>query len=384
MTQPELVSDRPVVQAVRSLHVRWAALRNRLLSSPRFQRWAAAFPPTRRIARRRARSLFDLVAGFVYSQVLLACVQLRLFDVLAQGPQTAEALATRLMLPQDAMRRLLAAAVALGLVERHGSALYGLGALGAPMVGNEAVAAMVEHHAALYVDLADPVALLRGGGQTTALARYWPYSMTDAPKDLMAERVSAYSSLMSASQPLVSGEVLDAYPLKAHRCLLDVGGGEGAFLVAAARRAPQLRVILFDLPAVAQRAEARFAEHGLSERAQVVGGSFFTDALPQGADIASLVRVIHDHDDPAAMSILRAVRKALAPGASLLLAEPMAGTDGAEPMGDAYFGFYLLAMGRGRPRTASELTQMLNQAGFSSVRLLKTRMPLQTRLMLAR
>ena len=43
------------------------------------------FPLTRPIARRRARELFDLCAGFVYSQVLLACVRLRLFEILAEG-----------------------------------------------------------------------------------------------------------------------------------------------------------------------------------------------------------------------------------------------------------------------------------------------------------
>ena len=106
--------------------------------------------------------------------------------------------------------------------------------------------------------------------------------------------------------------------------------------------------------------------------------------MPQGADVASLVRVIHDHDDAAAMTILRAVRQALPPGGTLLLAEPMSGTPGAEAMGDAYFGFYLLAMGRGRPRTSAELTQMLQAAGFEAVRLLPTRMPLQTQLLVAR
>ena len=42
---------------------------------------------------------------------------------------------------------------------------------------------------------------------------------------------------------------------------------------------------------------------------------------------------------------------ALPADGTLLLAEPMAGSRGAEPVGDAYFGFYLLAMGSGRPRT---------------------------------
>ena len=362
------------------------AWRDRLLASPVFQRRAAAFALTRPVARRHARELFDLVAGFVYSQVLLACVQLRLFEMLAEGPQSAERLAARLALPPDAARRLLDAAVSLRLVEHRSEGRYGLGELGAPMVGNAAVAAMVQHHAALYADLADPVALLRASPderRDNALARYWAYDEAQVPDAASAERVGTYSALMAASQPLVADEILDAYALRRHRCLLDVGGGDGRFLATVAQRVPSLRLMLFDLPAVVERARSRFAQAGIAARASAFGGSFLTDALPTGADIASLVRVIHDHDDANAMAILRAVHAALPRGGTLLLAEPMAGTPGAEAMGDAYFGFYLLAMGRGRPRRADELAAMLNDAGFDSVRRVPTRMPLQTQLLVA-
>ena len=54
----------------------------------------------------------------------------------------------------------------------------------------------------------------------------------------------------------------------------------------------------------------------------------------------------------------------------------MARERGAEPMGDAYFGFYLLAMGRGRPRSSGEIAALLHKAGFDRVRILKTRNPL--------
>ena len=363
---------------------RWLALRDRCLASPVFQRRASAFLLTRPTARRHARELFDLVAGFVYSQVLLACVQLRLFEILAEAPQPLDRLAERIGLPADATARLLAAAVSLRLVEHRSGGRYGLGELGAPMVGNRAVAAMVEHHAALYADLADPVALLRSGGGQGALAGYWPYADARGAGGLSSEGVAAYSTLMATSQPLVADEILDAYDLRRHRCLLDVGGGDGSFLAAAARRVPALRLMLFDLPAVAERARERFQSQGLAQRASAIGGSFLTDALPEGADVASLVRVIHDHDDAAAMTILRAVRKALPAHACLLLAEPMSGTRGAEPMGDAYFGFYLLAMGKGRPRSAMELISMLGAAGFATARLVPTRMPLQTQLIVAR
>lgn len=361
--------------------------RDRLLASPVFQRRAAAFALTRPVARRHARALFDLVAGFVYSQVLLACVQLRLFEILAEGPQSAERLAGRLALPLDAARRLLEAAVSLRLVAHRGEGRYGLGELGAPMVGNAAVAAMVQHHAALYGDLADPVALLRASPderRDNALARYWAYDDASAPNAAAAERVGTYSALMAASQPLVADEILDAYALRRHCCLLDVGGGDGRFVATVAQRVPALQLMLFDLPAVAERARTRFAAAGLGARATAFGGSFLTDPLPSGADIASLVRVVHDHDDANAMAILRAVRVALPAGGTLLLAEPMAGTPGAEAMGDAYFGFYLLAMGRGRPRRAEELGAMLEAAGFEAVRRVPTRMPLQTQLLLAR
>jgi demethylspheroidene O-methyltransferase len=138
--------------------------------------------------------------------------------------------------------------------------------------------------------------------------------------------------------------------------------------------------MLFDLPPVAERARVRLAEAGVEVQAH--GGSFLDDPLPRGADVISLVRVIHDHDDGAAMAILSAARDALPPGGALLLAEPMAGTRGAESVG-AYFSFYLLAMGSGRPRSAPELHAMLRRAGFASSREIATRMPMLTRLIAA-
>lgn len=366
-----------------NLRSRWLALRNQLLANPRFQRWAVDFPLTRPLARRRARALFDVTAGFVYSQILFACVQLDLLPFLAAGPRSREELARHLGLDEVGTLRLLKAAGTLGLVEPWPDDGYGLGAQGAALLGNPGIAAMVEHHAMLYADLADPVALLRGEGGPTRLGSYWSYAATAEPAGLEAGAVADYSRLMSASQSLVAGDILDACSLQGRRCLLDVGGGEGRFLTSVAARWPHLRLQLFDLPAVAARAQARFATEGLAARAQAFGGNMLTDALPRGADVISLVRVVHDHDDEAVRRLLAAAHAALPPGGTLLLAEPLAGTSGAEPMGEAYFGFYLLAMGSGRPRTAMELAAMLGEAGFVRVRQRRTRRPLLTGLITA-
>lgn len=376
---------RPLAASPRGVSVAdwWFGLRNRILGSPRFQRWAARFPLTRLIARRRAAALFDLCAGFVYSQVLYAAVRLRLFDALAAGPQTAAELAPQLSLGLAGARRLLDAAASLRLVERRRAGRYGLGVHGASLIGNPEVARMVEHHALLYRDLADPVALLRGDQASTELGHFWSYAGPRPAAPSTDAQVAEYSALMAGSLSLIAEDILEAYPLGRHRCLLDVGGGEGAFVEAAARKTPGLALRLFDLPPVAARARARLLRVGLADRATVIGGDVFRDPLPPGADLVSLVRVLHDHDDAQALGILQAVRRALPPGGVLLIAEPMAGTAGAEPMGDAYFGFYLLAMGQGRPRTSDQLGALLHEAGFARGRRAKTRRPMLTRLMVA-
>jgi demethylspheroidene O-methyltransferase len=367
-----------------SLHDRLLGLRDSILANPRFQRFAGTFALTRPIARRRASALFDLCAGFVYSQILLACVRLKLFEQLAGGPLSCSDLSARLPLPADATVLLLDAAVSLQLLQRRSGDRYGLGSLGAALMGNPGVLAMIEHHAMLYTDLRDPIALLRGDVGAGQLAAYWPYAGNRKAANLSHEATAPYTALMAASQPMIAQQVLSAYSFRGHRCLLDIGGGDGSFIAHVAAQTPKLRCVLFDLPAVADQASERFRAEGLSSRAVAIGGSFMSGRLPEGADIVSLVRVIHDHDDARVMDLLRAVRDTLPNNGTLLIAEPMSGVRGCEPIGDAYFAFYLLAMGSGRPRTFERLREMLGEAGFTDIALRPTAMPMLASVITAR
>jgi demethylspheroidene O-methyltransferase len=348
-----------------SLAERYAQWRARLVASPRFQRLAPRLFFTRGVARRRARALFDLVAGFVYSQILAACVQLKIFELLADGARESAAIAAEVDLAPETTRRLLKAAAAIKLLRAWPGDRFGLDDLGAAVLGNPGLAAMIAHHALLYQDLADPVALLRRGGGER-LSSFWTYA-TEGDAE-------AYCELMSQSQALVAEDVLDAYDFAGRRRLLDVGGGEGAFASAVARRYPRLELALFDLPPVAARARAALAR-ATSSRIEVYDGDFHSDPLPRGFDAISLIRVLHDHEDAPARLLLARAYEALPSGGALLIAEPMSEVAGAEPVGDAYFGFYLLAMGRGRPRARGEIAAMLRDAGFVAVRMLTTPRP---------
>ncbi|OBV10440.1 methyltransferase [Erythrobacter dokdonensis] len=363
----------------------WIARRNRVFASPRFQHWAARLPLIRRIARSRADGAFDLLAGFAYSQVLRAFVEGGLFDILEDGPIGAAEVAARMEMSEDGALTLLRAGRALMLSEEAGPDRWMLGEQGAVFAANAGVQAMVRHHRLLYADLEDPIALLRRDRrEPTALSRFWTYAGALHGAGERGAQTSEYSKLMAASQHFVADEVLASVSFGKVTRLLDVGGGHGAFLKAVGSAWPHLQLGLFDLPEVVETGGAVLAGALGAERVTTHPGNFFKDSIPEGYDMVSLVRILHDHDDAPAQGLLDNIRASLAPGARLLIAEPMARISGTEPMGEAFFGLYLWAMGSGRPRSPAEIIAMLKKAGFSSARSIATAQPVNASVVIAR
>ena len=216
---------------------RFDAWRLSRIASAEFQRKAARFWLTRAFARRDAARLYDLVAGFVYSQTLLAAVELGVLRKLQRGPSTPEALAQSLGLSADRAIALCQAAAAIGLLTRLRDGSYRLGRLGAAALGVPGLEDMIRHHRTFYRDLRDPVGLLRGETETE-LSRFWPYVLGTADQ-IDPETAETYSELMATSQHLVAEETLDAINLGRVGALADIGGGTGVFLEHVARRYPR-------------------------------------------------------------------------------------------------------------------------------------------------
>ncbi|MDC8754271.1 methyltransferase [Erythrobacter sp. sf7] len=368
-----------------ALRTAWIARRNRVFANPRFQYWAARLPLIRLIARSRADAAFDLLAGFAYSQVLRAYVEGGLFEILKDGPLDAATIASRMDLSEDAALTLLRAGRALMLSEEAGPDRWMLGEQGAVFAANAGVQAMIRHHRLLYADLADPIALLRRDRkEPTGLSRFWTYAGALHGATERGAQTTEYSELMATSQHFVADEVLASVGFRDVRRLLDVGGGHGAFLTAIGSAWPHLQLGLFDLPEVVETGGAVLGEAVGANRISVHPGNFFKDSIPEGYDMVSLIRILHDHDDEPAQALLANIRASLAPGARLLIAEPMARIPGAEPMGEAFFGLYLWAMGSGRPRSPEDIIAMLAKAGFASARPVATAQPVNASVIIAR
>ena len=343
---------------------RWHGVRlDRLIAAPRFQSLAARLPLARGFARRDGAEIFDILQGFVVSQVLSALVDLGLLRRLFEAPARVGQLALGLHIPAERLEVLLRAGVALRLLKQQRDGRYALARRGAAILGVPGLEQMIRHNRAFYTDMADPETLLRGKG-TTELAQFWPYVYGAGVEQVAAGR---YSDLMAQSQVLVAEDTLRQGPLRGISVLMDVGGGSGAFLEAALRRSSGLSAMLVDLPEVIPAARDRFDHGNLQGRVTFWPQSFRDGALPGGADAVSLVRVLYDHDDATVEALLARVFDALPPGGRLILSEPMSGGARPDRATDVYFAFYTMAMGTGRVRSAERLGALCRAAGFGRI-----------------
>lgn len=173
-----------------------------------------------------------------------------------------------------------------------------------------------------------------------------------------------FGEAMTAKARADIAVVLDGYDFGPFRTIADIGGGRGHLLQAVLDTRPAARGVLFDLPEVIATADVA------SERLTTHPGDFFVDPLPT-ADAYLLMEVIHDWGDPEAAAILRAIRLASAPGATVLIIEGVVPEDHADPRVQT-LDVIMLALTGGRERTADEFGALLQDTGFRLTAVVET------------
>jgi SAM-dependent methyltransferase len=183
------------------------------------------------------------------------------------------------------------------------------------------------------------------------------------------ERHSIYDSAMTVAHGGETEPMLDAYDFSTFRKVVDVGGGNGLVLASIVRRHPSIQGILFDLPAVANRARSTVASTDVFDRIQIQGGDFF-DGVPANADAYVLRHIIHDWEDQDAIAILRECQKAVIPDGRILVVE-MVIPSGNEPSFSKWLDLMMLLVA-GRERTKEEYSRLFSEAGLKMTRIIPT------------
>jgi SAM-dependent methyltransferase len=101
--------------------------------------------------------------------------------------------------------------------------------------------------------------------------------------------------------------------------VVDVGGANGAFLAELLLRHSHLTGVVLDIPQAMSGVADEARRRGVDGRMTGVAGDFFEEVPP--GDLYLLKFVLHDWDDHSCRTILANIRRAMNPGARLIVIE---------------------------------------------------------------
>jgi SAM-dependent methyltransferase len=267
--------------------------------------------------------IVDLLNGFRAARFLMAATELGLFEALAEAPASLDVLAKRTGLTRRAARICADAMVAVGLLERDGDTYRNGAAAAAYLTGT------AEEDLRPFIRFSDRISYPAWTNLAQAL-RHGP--VTARIDDLDPEAQKIFSEGVEAVNAGPAAALAATVDLGGRRRLLDVGGGTGSWVIALAATRPDLTATVFELPQVIELARRRIAEHGLSDRIDLAAGNLATDELPAGHDCALVANVIHVFSAEENERLLAKIRRAVEPGALLLLADYWTNPTHTEPV----------------------------------------------------
>jgi O-methyltransferase domain/Dimerisation domain len=275
--------------------VEWLALRLRLVPTPAADAWG----------------------GMALSSVLITATRLGVFARLARGPATTAQLAGELELDPTVTQLLVDCLCAAGHLDAGPGDAYRLSRSARRWLDPDAPLSVANFVAATddywswWASLPD----VTRTGQTEGHHDAGP----DDPywrRYILGQRDLARLSAAYVAKKIPVG--------RAHRRLLDIGGGHGLYSVELCRRHPELTATILDLPGSGHIGRDVVAAAGLAPRIRHVDGDARTADLAGPVDLVLCFNLVH-HLAPAEVAALFGrVRAALAPGGTLAVMDAFA------------------------------------------------------------
>ncbi len=320
-------------------------------------------PPPPAPAAPPAATLLNMMTGYMISQSIYVAAKLGVADLVQNGPVRYETLAAISECHAPSVYRLLRALASVGVFTETSPGCFGLtplaGLLRAAAPDSMRALAMVynEESYRAWGDMLYAVQTGRPAFDRVYGVPAFEYFGTHP------EANAVFNAAMIDWTKRVAGAVVGASDFSGLGTVVDVGGGHGALLTEILRSHRKARGILFDQPHVVADAGAFLQTSGVSDRCTSVGGDFFEE-VPAGGDAYVLAQILHDWDDEQDLAILSRCRAAMSGRARLLVVEIVL-PETEEPNFGKWLDLHMLAVTRGRERTATEYGDLLGRAGFT-------------------
>jgi len=156
--------------------------------------------------------------------------------------------------------------------------------------------------------------------------------------------------------------------LSKRRRVMDIGGGSGAYCIAAAKAHPAIRAVVLDLPIVCEVARDFIAENGVGDRVETQPCNFTRDPFPSGCDVAIMASNLPMYGREMIANVIRKAHDALLPGGEMHLIGETTNNERTGPWGPAYWGLgQAVSDSLGLAHSEADVMKYFGDAGFKDV-----------------
>jgi hypothetical protein len=150
--------------------------------------------------------------------------------------------------------------------------------------------------------------------------------------------------------------------------ILDLGGGSGAYCIAAVQRYPHLKAVVMDFEPVTKIAREFIAQWGMRDRISTVAGDFTADPFPQGPDVIIQASNLPQYDQENLEKVLKKGIEALLPGGEYHVVGETVSNDKTQGFGPSLWGLHEALFGSlGRAHSEEEVISYMRHVGFVDV-----------------
>jgi SAM-dependent methyltransferase len=309
--------------------------------------------------------LMGMAGGHAEARAIQTALKLGLFEALHPDQLDSAALAVAIHCERRATMLLANALVALGLLCKS-NGRYGLSDSANRFLlqgSHEYLGGMILFDEALWSTWGQLEESVRRGEPAR------PPDMYQSHADETGRFIRAMDSLVrSRGDAVWTAQQLD---LSWARTVADLGGGPGTYLIEFLQRWPNLRGILFDLPATLKITQRILDERAgaLRQRLTLTELDYNRGAIPGPLDVIFMSNIIHSEDEAANSRLIAKCSRALEPGGLLIIKDHIMDSELTVPAAGAVFSLYLLLTTRGRDYSFVEIAEWLRDAGLTEVRL---------------
>ena len=323
---------------------------------------------------RPSNVIFNIVTSMWAAQATAVAARLGIADQIEKGLTSSDAIADAVGASRDGVYRLMRACSTIGIFRETSKGQF----VNTPVsetlrsdtpgsMRDFIIEEMAPGHWLPWGKLYDAVVNCKPTTFATLGSDCWTYYSKNI------EEGAVFSRAMGNISAMASQAVLAKVDLSSFKHVMDVGGAFGEFLSHVLSANPTSTGVLYDLDHVIAGAKDVIAKKGLSNRVQLLTGSFM-DSVPAGGDLYLLKHILHDWSDAECRTILQNIRKAMKPSSKVLIVELLIPEDGSPGLAQ-FMDLNMMVMLTGRERSAEEFSVLLASCGFKLERVQPTDSP---------